>query len=70
MTAAADITGEHAIALSFSGGGMRAAAFSYGVLETLRSVRTADGDLLDDVSFITSVSGGSLTAAYFGAFGP
>jgi len=69
MTAAADIAGEHMIALSFSGGGMRAAAFSYGVLETLRSVRTPDGDLLDDVSFITSVSGGSLTAAYFGAFG-
>src|SRR5258706_2842840 len=69
MTAAANIAGEHSIGLSFSGGGMRAAAFSYGVLEALRDTRAAEGDLLDDVSFITSVSGGSLTSAYFGAFG-
>ena len=58
------------VALSFSGGGLRAAAFSYGVLEGLRGQASASGrNLLDEVSFITSVSGGSLTAAYFGLHG-
>lgn len=58
------------VALSFSGGGLRAAAFSYGVLEGLRELASKPGrSLLDEVSFITSVSGGSLTAAYFGLHG-
>lgn len=58
------------VALSFSGGGLRAAAFSYGVLEGLREQGGARGrSLLDEVGFITSVSGGSLTAAYFGLHG-
>lgn len=65
--------GTHAdtvVALSFSGGGLRAAAFSYGVLEGLREQGARPGrQLLDEVSFITSVSGGSLTAAYFGLHG-
>lgn len=58
------------VALSFSGGGLRAAAFSYGVLEGLREQSSTPGrNLLDEVSFITSVSGGSLTAAYAGLHG-
>ena len=61
------------IVLAFSGGGTRAAAFSYGILETLRDAEvTIDGRkrrLLDEVDVITSVSGGSYTAAYFGLFG-
>ena len=62
--------GDTAVALSFSGGGLRAAAFSYGVLEGLRDQASAPGrTLLDEVGFVTSVSGGSLTAAYFGLHG-
>jgi NTE family protein len=59
--------------LSFSGGGTRAAAFSYGVLEQLRDTEvTIQGQkrrLLDEVSWISSVSGGSFTAGFYGLFG-
>lgn len=58
--------------LSFSGGGTRAAAFSYGVLQELRdTLYGPDGRmrLLDEVDSISSVSGGSFTAAYYGLFG-
>ncbi len=61
------------VLLAFSGGGTRAAAFSYGVLEALRDTSaTIDGrktPLLDEVDAISSVSGGSFTAAYYGLFG-
>ena len=59
--------------LSFSGGGTRAAAFSYGVLEELRrSAITIDGQrrrLLDEVDVITGVSGGSFTALSYALYG-
>jgi NTE family protein len=60
--------------LSFSGGGTRAAAFSYGVLEELRRVEftTADGKqrrLIDEVDIVTGVSGGSFTALAFALHG-
>jgi NTE family protein len=52
--------------LSFSGGGTRAAAFSYGVLEELRRTEITVGGqrrrLIDEVDIITGVSGGSFTA--------
>lgn len=61
------------VVLAFSGGGTRAAAFSYGVLEALRDttvhVDGAPRRLLDEVDVITSVSGGSYTAAYYGLYG-
>jgi NTE family protein len=55
--------------LSFSGGGTRAAAFSFGVLQELdrtRSGKKSARSLLDRVDFVSGVSGGSITAAYFG----
>jgi NTE family protein len=59
--------------LTFSGGGTRAAALSYGVLEELRKTEVViDGrkrSLLDEVDGISSVSGGSFTAGYYGLFG-
>jgi len=62
------------VVLAFSGGGTRAAAFSYGVLETLRDmeVQTRTGRhvrALDTVDVITGISGGSFTALAFGLYG-
>ncbi len=56
------------IALSFSGGGMRAAAFSFGVLTGFDETRVPNrsSSLLDHVDFVTGVSGGSVLAAYYG----
>ena len=57
------------LSLSFSGGGARAAAFSFGVLQELdrsRSGSKSAKSLLDRVDFVSGVSGGSITAAYFG----
>ena len=62
-----------ALILAFSGGGTRAAALAYGVLQELRDTRiTIEGReerLLDEVDVISSVSGGSFTSAYFGLYG-
>jgi NTE family protein len=58
------------VALSFSGGGARAAAFSFGVLDGLREMPYAGGgSLLDRVALISAVSGGAITAGYFGQHG-
>lgn len=56
------------VGLAFSGGGTRAAAFSFGVLEEMNRtpVRGASGALIDRIDFISGVSGGSVTAAYYG----
>ena len=65
--------------LTFSGGGTRAAAMSYGILEALAKVEIPQTEqteydnpghyLLDEVDIISSVSGGSFTAAYYGLHG-
>lgn len=61
------------LVLTFSGGGTRAAAFSYGVLEALADTNVVINGklrrLIDEVDAISSVSGGSFTAAYYGLFG-
>ena len=56
------------VALSFSGGGTRAAAFSYGVLTAFDETPTPNRStsLLDRIDFVTGVSGGSVLAAYYG----
>lgn len=65
--------GDIALVVSFSGGGTRAAALSYGVMRELRDTRVqARGRpvrLIDELDHISSVSGGSFTAAYYGLFG-
>ena len=62
------------VAMSFSGGGTRAAAFSYGVLtgfqETPVPARGGPVSLLDRLDFLSGVSGGSILAAYYGLQGP
>ena len=64
---------EVGMVLAFSGGGTRAAALSYGVLKALRdsevSIHGRKKRLLDEIDTITSVSGGSFTAAYYGLHG-
>jgi NTE family protein len=65
--------GDIQLELAFSGGGTRAAAFSYGVLEELKDtnvvIQGRSKRLLDEIDLISSVSGGSFTAAYYGLFG-
>ena len=61
------------VLLAFSGGGTRAAAFSFGLMEALKQVEYTAGDgskrlLLNDVEIISSVSGGSFTSAYYALF--
>ena len=65
---------ENLVILAFSGGGTRAAAFSYGVLEQLRRTELVKRNgtkvrLLDEVDVITGVSGGSFTALAYGLYG-
>ena len=77
-----DKSDELFLLLAFSGGGTRAAALSYGILEALdrveipaqREIQGADGKparhtLLDEVDLVSGVSGGSFTAAYYGLHG-
>jgi len=66
-------SGRVLMVLTFSGGGTRAAAFSYGVLRELAELQLpldgASRRALDEIDLISSVSGGSFTAAYFGLHG-
>src|SRR6218665_2238711 len=61
------------VLLAFSGGGTRAAAFSYGVLEELRRtpivVQGQTHRFLDEVDLMAGGSGGSFTAAGYARCG-
>jgi len=61
------------IVASFSGGGARASALSYGVLRELaRTPIVWEGDqkrLVDELNIINALSGGSFTAAYYALHG-
>src|SRR5690606_5982512 len=66
-------TDELFVCLTFSGGGTRAAALAYGLLEAMRETELPPLEpggpprtLLDEVDVISSVSGGSFTAAAYG----
>ena len=68
--AVVDPASDDVVALSFSGGGLRAAAFAAGAMQGLAAQPGPTGkNLLQEVSFITSVSGGSLPAAWVGLHG-
>jgi len=62
------------IALTFSGGGFRAAAYSLGALSYLNNFKIKNADqsdessLLDKVSYISSTSGGSFTNALYSSY--
>jgi len=60
------------IGLSVSGGGSRAALFAAGAFEALGRLRVGPEhrSLLEQVSYISSVSGGSLASAYFALLKP
>jgi len=72
-TASPTNSSELLLMLAFSGGGTRAAALSYGVLEELARTPVrpegAQHRMLDEVDIISSVSGGSFTAAYYALWG-
>lgn len=59
--------------MTLSGGGSRASAFAYGVMEALHetplTTRPDAASLLDKVDIISAVSGGSVIAAYYGLHG-
>jgi len=75
LTMTAPIAGDDSlhstiVGLAFSGGGMRASAFAFGVMKGLDQIRLPQGGrLIDQVRFVSGVSGGSVTAAYFGLKG-
>src|SRR5215813_7235067 len=54
------------IGVALSGGGSRAALFGAAALEALARVRTDDGaSLIEKISHLSSVSGGSIAASYY-----
>ena len=61
------------VAVTLSGGGARASAFGFGVLSALQQARYhwkgRDTTLLNATDVVSGVSGGSIIAAYFAAYG-
>jgi NTE family protein len=69
----ADDSNQLILMVAMSGGGTRAAAFAYGVLEELAATQVSfdgrDRNLFDEIDGVTGVSGGSFVAAYLGLHG-
>jgi NTE family protein len=62
---------QHRIFLALSGGGTRASALSYGVMQELRDTtlgQNSQRTILSEVDTISAVSGGSFTAAYYALY--
>ncbi len=58
------------VIVTASGGGTRASALAMAVLQAMAQVKLASGrSLADKVDIVSSVSGGSVTAAYFALHG-
>jgi Patatin-like phospholipase len=58
--------GDLLVGVALSGGGSRAALFGAAGLQALAGVRVADGtSAIDRISHLSSVSGGSIAAAYY-----
>ena len=65
-----EVGGGTVVALAFSGGRTRAAAFAHGVMRGLDRIPAATwGTYFDKIVFISGVSGGSIAAAYYGLRG-
>jgi hypothetical protein len=63
--------GDLLVGVALSGGGSRAAVFGASALEALGRVRAPDGrPLLERVGYLSSVSGGSIAAAYYAGLKP
>ena len=59
------------VGVAFSGGGSRAALYSAAGLEALGRLRSPQGgSVLEQVSYVSSVSGGGLSAAYYALHKP
>lgn len=54
-----------ALAVSISGGGSRAMCFGIGVLIGLEEIKAGDSDLLNEVDYFSTVSGGGFAAGYY-----
>lgn len=65
--------GSTVVALAFSGGGLRASAFSYGVLRALDDLVVDqvpyERSMVDNIRMVSGTSGGAVLAAYFGLKG-
>ena len=66
-----DVSEDTVVVLSLSGGGIRAAALAYGVMLELYETRNGSDEnfLASEVDLVSSVSGGSFAAAYYGLKG-
>ncbi|MBP6394071.1 MAG: patatin-like phospholipase family protein, partial [Neisseria sp.] len=66
-------TSDMMVILMFSGGGTRAAALGYGVLEELERQKIwmngKETRLIDQIDLVYGVSGGSVLAVYFSLYG-